>query len=271
MLKCLMVSFSKIYIFSFLLLFPCVLSAEIIQEKNAPLPWKANTESAQEGAESTPVYEYERTAEGVCITGYRGSDENIIMPSFLEGLPVVAISEEAFRGSAIKSILLSAGITELPKNCFKGCHNLQSVTLPAALKKIGTSAFYETDLVEVVIPPEAARRKIDFAFSQFKRDESRITVSPLMTLKNKQALRTAGYDIPIDENDFFWANKSDFDYSSCYAYAAYKDNYTYIYDWAEDGRGIAIQQYLGREKTVHIPQTLEGRTVTEVSLCHLDE
>lgn len=230
------------------------------------------TEDSVSAQEKSAEYEYEQVEDGgIVITAYRGSDQNIILPANIDGFPVTALRKEAFSGSGIKSILLSSGIKELPRDCFKGCHSLQSVTLPASLRKIGAGAFYETDLIEVVIPPEAARRKIEFGFSEFKKDESRITVSPLMTLKNRQALRSSGYDIPIDENDFYWANKSDFDYSSCHEYAFYREGYTYIYDSAEDGRGIAIQQYLGTEKAVVVPAQLEGRVVTEVSLCRLDE
>ena len=92
--------------------------------------------------------QYEIRDEGAAITGYAGNAKILELPAEIEGQPVTAIAEEAFRGSAVQSVYLPTGLetlgesafadsalrdlyvyTELdaPKSAFAGCEDLRGV------------------------------------------------------------------------------------------------------------------------------------------------
>ena len=87
---------------------------------------------------------YEDLGNGTCKVTGRGKnrDEEIEIPSEINGLKVVALGEEAFhKDEKIRAVTIPEGITEIPKSCFESCYYLRSVNLPEGLKKIGYSAF----------------------------------------------------------------------------------------------------------------------------------
>jgi hypothetical protein len=66
----------------------------------------------------------------VVITGYNGTSKQIHIPDQIDGLPVAAIGDNAFRSRRI-----------------------ESVTFPATLVSIGNYAFYDNNLTVISIPP----------------------------------------------------------------------------------------------------------------------
>lgn len=75
------------------------------------------------------------------VTGYTGNEETLIIPSAIDGYTVTAIADNAFEGSAFKSIVVSSGIVKIGWFCFRNCEELRSVILPASVGSIGYSAF----------------------------------------------------------------------------------------------------------------------------------
>ena len=61
-------------------------------------------------------------------------------------------SSGAFKGSAVTSVVLEEGMTELPAAAFNGATNLTSVTIPSTLTTVGVNAFRSTALTELTIP-----------------------------------------------------------------------------------------------------------------------
>ena len=73
------------------------------------------------------------TEMGVQITEYIGSKTNVIIPSYINGQKVTAISENAFKNnSTIKSISLPNNEITLEANAILSCPNLESVYVPNA-------------------------------------------------------------------------------------------------------------------------------------------
>ncbi len=89
------------------------------------------------------------------LVAYYGSEENIIIPTTDQnGVETVSISSEAFKGNtAIESVIIPEGITEIGSQCFADCTNLTEVSLPYSLVSCGKySTFHKTSITSIVVP-----------------------------------------------------------------------------------------------------------------------
>ncbi len=74
------------------------------------------------------------------ITGYIGTDLNIVIPSEIEGRPVTAIAyneeEEkgAFEGYDMTSIIIPEGVELIEEHAFEDCIMLENISLPDSFK-----------------------------------------------------------------------------------------------------------------------------------------
>lgn len=78
--------------------------------------------------------------------------EEVVLPD-----SVTFLGEGAFSGSAVESLVFSAGLTEIPARCFNITPSLTSVTIPEGIENIGEQAFNMcTSLSSVHIPASVA-------------------------------------------------------------------------------------------------------------------
>ena len=93
--------------------------------------------------------------EGAIVTDYEYTTaDSIKIPSYVDGVPVIAIDEKAFAGSRFKNIELPNTIQIIESNAFRQCSNLQKIILPKNLEYIGVTAFYQCYGLSSVIIPE---------------------------------------------------------------------------------------------------------------------
>ena len=95
--------------------------------------------SASPTPEPTPTFtpvdgvsdgvEYTSYGDHVVVTGYEGAAEDILaIPEEIDGLPVTAIGDEAFRGqSAMGSVIIPGSVEEVGDLAFAGCTSLRMV------------------------------------------------------------------------------------------------------------------------------------------------
>lgn len=104
-------------------------------------------------AEVNGVWEYEICDGEARITNYTGTDEVLYIPSTLGGFPVRHIMIGTFcNNNALKYVNIPNGVKSIEAAAFRGCENLNMVSLPSSLESIGDYAFAFTALGDVVIP-----------------------------------------------------------------------------------------------------------------------
>lgn len=75
-------------------------------------------------------FEYAKAKKGIVIKKYVGTDASVIIPDYIEGIPVIKIADKAFCDMS----------------------NVHFLTLPSYLEDIGEYAFQKTSISSIVIP-----------------------------------------------------------------------------------------------------------------------
>ena len=109
------------------------------QPQDKPSP-EVESSSPSNLSSSSP-FDVQTCNGGLVISGYRGSEREITIPSQIGGLPVVAIGEEAFKGSDVTRVTLPEGLCEIGWFAFSGCDELFEITIPSTVTTIGYGAF----------------------------------------------------------------------------------------------------------------------------------
>lgn len=100
-------------------------------------------------------YTYTDLDDGtVSITKYNGSDEEVVIPSEIDGKSVTHIGSDAFRDNTdLMTVVFPEAVTGIASYAFSGCKRLKDLNLPGSLKSIGMYAFSNCkDLREIRIP-----------------------------------------------------------------------------------------------------------------------
>ncbi len=103
---------------------------------------KETSAVTQDTTDADTVQGFQYTLEGglATITGYTGTEQNLVIPASIDGHRVVAIGESAFAELPIKSVIISTGVEEIGWFAFDGCTKLSAITVPSSVKSIGYCA-----------------------------------------------------------------------------------------------------------------------------------
>ena len=132
-----------------------------------------------ETAESAVLenFRYIETDGKIKIIEYTADEFEVIIPSEINGMPVIALAAKLLEGKSLKSLKIPETVTKIPEmlcyecqalkdiswgneitnigdHAFYGCRSLTQITFPNNLKNIGVCAFSYTGLVSVKIPQE---------------------------------------------------------------------------------------------------------------------
>lgn len=96
---------------------------------------------------ASPEFEFDSSTG--TLTAYNGSDDDVVIPSEIGGVPVKAIGRQVFMGKGIESVQIPEGVETIGIGSFIK-NNLTSVTLPSTVKAIEMLAFANNkSLVEI--------------------------------------------------------------------------------------------------------------------------
>lgn len=116
------------------------------EDKIAELELKlvaANTPStpSEEKPKSDAKYTYTVSDDRVTITGYSGTDSILEIPDTVDGLPVVGIGREAFKGASFSEVILPSSLERIDWFAFSECAALKKARIPTSVSKIEYGAF----------------------------------------------------------------------------------------------------------------------------------
>ena len=77
----------------------------------------------------------------ITIIGYEGESRSVIIPATINGLPVRAIDDEAFKGLDITSVTIPDTVVSIGWFAFSDCSKLTRVSIPQSVTSIGYEAF----------------------------------------------------------------------------------------------------------------------------------
>jgi hypothetical protein len=91
------------------------------------------------------------------ITGYTGTNDMVVIPSAINGLPVTSIGTNSFDGSGIMDVSISDTVINIGANAFLGCTSLTNISFGNGVVNIDSWAFYYcTNLTAITIPNSVA-------------------------------------------------------------------------------------------------------------------
>lgn len=106
-------------------------------------------------ARADDLFEYTEANGNIIITGLKDNNTpDVVIPSEIDGKPVVAIGESAFYESSITSIEIPASVKTIGNRAFQNCYSLISVTFDegSKLTSIGNNAFENSGIESISIP-----------------------------------------------------------------------------------------------------------------------
>ena len=112
-------------------------------------------------------YAYDVYTDHVVITAYLGTNTYVEVPGLIDDLPVKKIGGLTFyEGTAVQTVVLPEGITELEENAFYYCTKLKTVVLPETLTALGDKTFSWCSSLEEVTIPEQITAIPAFCFNE---------------------------------------------------------------------------------------------------------
>jgi hypothetical protein len=108
---------------------------------------------------ATPVvvqaqFNYTVTNQTVSIIGYTGTNDVVLVPSTIDGLPVTSIGTYAFEHAPIHTVSIPNSVTSIGYGAFSGCTSLTDVMIPNSVTNIGDYAFDDcTSLTNIIVDP----------------------------------------------------------------------------------------------------------------------
>ena len=147
----------------------------------------AKTETQTAGPVDSSLWNYEIVGDHVEITGYTGTETDLVIPDKLEGLPVTAIcpvrtkasyigflssgfpsnlrsltipgtvelidNMAFYRCTSLTRVVLSEGIKTIEATAFSTCTNLSEINFPDSITSIGSGAFWGCEKLRTVTLP----------------------------------------------------------------------------------------------------------------------
>jgi hypothetical protein len=93
-------------------------------------------------------------AGGITITGYRGTEKNVVIPETIGGLKVTIIGLRAFFNKSLTGVTIPETVSYLESQAFAG-NQLSALTIGNCVI-IGYGAFQDNHLTELILPEGAA-------------------------------------------------------------------------------------------------------------------
>lgn len=132
-------------------------------ETTTPAPDLPVAGTPQKPSETTPdtdkpsamAFRYEIRDGRAVILDYPGDETEVIIPAVIEGYPVTAIEENAFRGTPIVTVTVPYSVSEIGWFAFADCKSLAVVKVSPSVESIGYGAFDGCKALTIICPSDS--------------------------------------------------------------------------------------------------------------------
>lgn len=142
----------------------------------------------------SPVEDFEYQVHNdstVSITKYIGTDKDIVIPSKIEGMPVLRIFTFAFNYSEIESVYIPDTVTNISMYAFSHSKQLHTVHLGKSVEIIECEAFRGCTSLKTINFPDSLKEIRFLAFAECN-SLAEITIPKSVTLMEHQAFAATG-------------------------------------------------------------------------------
>jgi hypothetical protein len=136
----------------------------------------------------------------VSVTGYKGKNKSITIPSHGNGLPVNFIGEETFAGKRLTNVIIPDSVIDISRRAFAD-NALTAITIPANVAWISWEAFAGNRLTAVVIPESV----VAISGDAFKGNRiTQITIGANVDVRPADDVNGSAFELGFA--DFYWKN-----------------------------------------------------------------
>ena len=117
------------------------LKKEAVPDTDSEETEATDTDTDTDNEKPTGKFLYTSNGSELTVTGYTGDDKILAVPSYIDGIKVTEIADDAFSSDTLESVVLPEGISKIGWFAFRECPSLRYVTIPDSVTSIGYSAF----------------------------------------------------------------------------------------------------------------------------------
>jgi hypothetical protein len=101
-------------------------------------------------AQSENDFEIIQRGGGITITGYTGTQKEVIIPELISGIAVYSIGKNAFSNKGLTGVKLPARLRTIEESAF-AYNNLKNVIIPNTVTAIATEAFSDNQISNLTL------------------------------------------------------------------------------------------------------------------------
>jgi hypothetical protein len=132
------------------------------------------------------------TRDSYTLTKYAGTATNVVVPNYINGLPVVSVRANAFyQNTTVVSVVLPDSVTSIGDSAFCLASNLVSISIPSSVTTIGDDAFYGCSRLASVAIPDSVTGLGNEAFS-YCSNLTTVTLGKSLTNLGKNVFKQCG-------------------------------------------------------------------------------
>lgn len=228
---------------------------------------------APEGPNPASDFEYKINGEQVTITKYIGTDKTVTIPQTIEEKIVTEIGYQAFAKSIITECVLPSTIRKIDSLAFALCSNLEKITLNEGLLTVEDGAFAgESKLSEIIIPKTVVNID-EGAFCTGLGAGASSTLKKVVFEGNapQDYLSPTPTDFDSNYTIYYHSTAQGFTFPRWNGYPTRvidAENTVPLFEdfeYQENASGgMTVLAYVGSAESVTVPQTIEGKNVTEI-------
>jgi hypothetical protein len=263
------------------------------------------TDEAQEIQDSVGMGAESETEDGFIIkkfgecweiSGYKGSEKNLVIPREIYDREVIAIGNDAFYSKDLTGLSIPDTVTSIGDDAF-GRNNFKELVIPASVVSLGSNAFADCKIVKLSFEDgsgEAVKEIGERAFQYnqitsisfgntikvikdgaFRENKlsGTITIPQGVSVIGGNAFADNSLELAIVPDSNIELHDTAFGKAkkikaSQHALETGETNYTKSenFEWrkTKDGQGIVIRKYNGKDTELNIPPLIDGLPVVEL-------